>query len=226
MTAIPNFFKRKPILTEDGFNSFQLCDRDEQFHSIHGARNESIHIYIKAGLEAIPVENQIIHIFEMGFGTGLNALLTLQQRKNRKIYYHCVEAYPLSAAEYSLLYYEPHFQREEIDGWKRMHQQASEIEIEIFPDFLFKKEIKSIENMDFIDNFYDLVYFDAFSPDVQPELWSETLFSKLFLAMKQGGILVTYCAKGSVKRALKSSGFSIESLPGPTGKREITRARK
>jgi len=222
----PDFSKRKHIITEDGSVSFQLCDAREAFHSIYGAKNESLHIYIHAGLDAISTANQHIHIFEMGFGTGLNAILTLQHKKNKKIRYHCIEAYPLSPAECLFLNDYPYFSLQEKELWMNMHQQASGIERALLPDFIFKKEISFLENMNFKKNSYDLVYFDAFSPDIQPELWSEDVFSKLFQAIKPNGILVTYCAKGIIKRSLKTCGFQIESLPGPTGKREITRARK
>ena len=219
----PLIAQREIFLTEDGSSTLKLLNFNEQFHSIHGALTESQHIYIGAGFKKLAHLSEI-KILEIGFGTGLNAILTFQENKSQIIHYHAIEAYPLTPDEVQKLNYHRFLSEEEQNCFLKMHQNQQAINIH--HHFHFKKEIAKIEDLLLPVNEYDLVYFDAFSPETQPELWSETIFNKLALSMKAGGILVTYCAKGSVKRALKQAGFSVEGLPGPPGKREITRALK
>ena len=225
------FLKRHLTFTKDGSSSLKLNCFDEYFHSVHGAIGESMHVYIHAGLEAL--SQQQISVFEMGFGTGLNALLTLVYGKNKQIDYQTIEIFPLVEREYLSLNYVDlvctqavsSFSKEKLhNSFLTMHQSKSGETIQISPNFRFTKEIIHLEEKIFEPQSFDIVYFDAFSPETQPELWNDQVFEKLCAAMRKGGVLTTYCAKGTVKRSLKRAGFTIENLPGPTGKREITRA--
>ena len=227
--------QRQIIITEDGSSSLKLTHFNEQFHSIHGAMAESVHIFINNGLKSLAQSR--ISVFEMGFGTGLNALLTLVHNAEKQINYHTVEAFPLRKNEYLLLNYVdilnaqfPHpfpFSKEELHHFFiTMHQSENGKTVQITPHFYFTKEMIRMEDKIFENQDFDIIYFDAFSPETQPELWSNPIFEKLYAAMRKDGIFITYCAKGAVKRALKNVGFIVETLPGPVGKREITRARK
>lgn len=215
---------REIIETEDGTSTLRLVHFDEQFHSIHGAMTESMHIYINNGLLALPRKEEI-RILEVGFGTGLNALLTLIHSYGRKVNYHAVEAYPLLAPEIELLNYTAHVDSAYRDAFYQMHHISYDGRY-VNEDFYFKKTIDKIENIDLPDHEYDLVYYDAFSPVLQPELWTKEIFGKIYRSMSENAILVTYCAKGSIKRIMKEVKFELESLPGPPGKREISRCEK
>lgn len=183
-----------------------------------------MHIYIGNGLLHLPYPE--IHILEVGFGTGLNALATLENRESRTIYYDTVEAFPLSTDEVQALNYVNESQNRYRSQFYTMHACPSGITQLIEKNFYFRKWISTIQDAILPSANYDLVYFDCFGPTVQPELWTEEIFRKIYHTMRTNGILITYCAKGSVKRALKAAGFVLESLPGPTGKREITRATR
>ena len=217
-------FKRKVILTEDGSPSLIVPELNETYHSIHGAINESVHVFINAGLSQINLSE--VTVFEMGFGTGINALLSLKfaQERNIKINYITIEKYPLTAAEVYEINLEkifPEFSKEIL----LMHNAENSIEISVNENFTFRKYIADIVDFAFLFNF-DICFYDAFNPDVQPHLWTEEIFKKIFDSMDPGGLLCTYSAKGQVRRNLISAGFLIEKLPGPKGKREITRAVK
>jgi len=218
--------KRSIITTGDGSKTIHIEDWDEQYHSKHGAVNEAYHVFIDKGLSRI--NNTSVAILEIGFGTGLNALITAMEGKRRQldIYYTAVEAFPITADELEQLQYTeklnaPLFQ----EIFNEMHTCSWEENVLISPKFTIHKQCK-----DFLDiadtDAYDLVYFDAFGARVQPELWTETIFLKMFKALKTHGILVTYAAKGSVRRAMQAVGFKVERLPGPPGKREMLRATK
>jgi tRNA U34 5-methylaminomethyl-2-thiouridine-forming methyltransferase MnmC len=187
-----------------------------------------MHVFINAGLQPLLNRKEAIHVFEMGFGTGLNALLTLQQAlKNRqKILYTCIELYPLEAGMHAQLNYPEHLQDASLQAYfDKMHGCNWEENISIHPLFAFQKS--NISLIDFSSNQpFDLVYFDAFDPAVQPELWTEKIFKQLLYMLSPGGILVTYSSKGTVRRAMMAAGFAVEKLKGPTGKREIVRAIK
>lgn len=217
--------KRVIEITEDGSTTLKLTEFDEQFHSIHGAINESIHIYINAGLKFLG-EREALKILEVGFGTGLNALLTLQNTGARKIEYHAIEAYPLKEEEYKQLNYNLFIDNE----LKNIHSKIMQFDegkwMNINSNFKLKVSVAKIEEIYLESDKYDLVYFDAFGPAVQPELWSEKIFEKIYRSMAQNSVLVTYCSKGAVKRSLKKVGFEVLGLPGPIGKREITRCIK
>lgn len=220
-----DFYKRTHIISEDGSSTLRIDGVDEHFHSIHGAYNESMHIYIQTGLWACD-DIEDVSILEVGFGTGLNAILTQIHQGGRKIHYHGIEAYPLKEKEIEMLNYSSFLNDFHYSVFRKMHEIMKDEEIEISPNLFFRKSISKVEDISFPDNYYDLVYFDAFSPDIQPEMWQEEIFQKLYKSMRTNGILVTYCAKGWVKRAMKSAGFQVEGVPGPVGKREISRASK
>ena len=221
--------KRKIIKTGDGSVTIHLPDWNEQYHSKHGAIQEARHVFLKMGLEKLlEVQHQQIAILEIGFGTGLNALLTALEAENRnlKIDYTGVEAYPVEAEEIQQLNYpEETGEPGAADIFQRMHNSAWETAEMISPFFdLTKQQKRFTEITD--SELYDLIYFDAFGARVQPELWTEELFGIMYKALKKNGILVTYAAKGSVRRAMIACGFLVEKLPGPPGKREMLRAVK
>lgn len=218
-----DYTKRRIITTEDGSSSLQLTEVSEQYHSIHGAINESRHIYIEQGLHYFPKDKDI-RILEVGFGTGLNALLTLAEQRCGQVEYITIEPFPLSINEVQELNYPTLINCDLKENFIKMHQVKSSEKIILSPHFLFCKWHKTLEEIILPQNYFDLVYFDLFGPDIEPALWCENNFRKIANAMRSKGVLVTYCAKGVVKRTLKSVGFQIESLPGPIGKREITRA--
>ena len=218
--------KRQIIQTADGSKTLYIPDFEEHYHSIHGALSEAQHVFVKHGLKSIPKTK--LSILEMGFGTGLNAYLTcLENRKlHNEITYTALEAYPVNPdlankMEYiGLLGFE-----DEEAVFQYMHQCSWNDAHMIDQYFTLQKIESTIQNVVF-QNTFDLVYYDAFAPRVQPELWTEEIFAKILSVMNVGAILVTYCAKGSVKRALKAVGFEVESLEGPARKREMTRAKK
>lgn len=218
----------KPVLTLDG--SFTLFDEKsgEHYHSIRGALTESQHVFIQAGLQYLSEIFKEIHIIEMGFGTGLNALLSLQfaQSNPIKVYYSTIELYPLSGTLITEMQIPNSIGMPELaEIFEEMHCCAPNIQIRLSEHFTFIKYFTDIRQ--FQNTFpADLVYYDAFSPNVQAALWTTALFEKLNHMMLPGGVLVTYCAKGQVKRNLKSAGFNVETLPGAAGKREMIRARK
>jgi tRNA U34 5-methylaminomethyl-2-thiouridine-forming methyltransferase MnmC len=222
--------KRKIVLTADGSSSIFSDEVNQCYHSHYGALQESMHIFIEAGLcSALLSPLQTISILEIGFGTGLNALLTYFKSEElcKTIYYETLELYPLSQQEAEQLNYPailPSSSAKEI--FTNLHRAAWNKKIVISENFtLLKRQISAIEASYSPDTF-DLVYFDAFSPKAQPALWTKEVFTPICNSMKKEAILLTYCTKGSVKQTLKELGFQIEKLPGPLGKREILRGRK
>lgn len=217
------------FLTDDGSHSVVSEQFGAMYHSRHGAIQETQCVFIEAGLKyLIQKDYPAISILEIGLGTGLNAFMTYLESKEYplSIRYTALEAYPLSIEEAQMLNYPVLLNKEESRNiFSELHTSEWDKAISLSSNFSFKKQQRDFLNIDEIDAF-DLVYFDAFSPEVQPELWTETMFQKIFNALKNNGILTTYCAKGAVKRSLKSVGFTIENLPGPIGKREMTRAVK
>ncbi|MBZ9630749.1 tRNA (5-methylaminomethyl-2-thiouridine)(34)-methyltransferase MnmD [Salegentibacter sp. LM13S] len=222
--------ERKIIKTGDGSVTIHLSEWDEQYHSKHGAVQEAQHVFIKMGLEywvGLNKEKNLA-ILEIGFGTGLNAFITFleAQKLHLKVSYTGVEAYPVSAAEIKELNYaEMLSAQNQINSFQKMHEIPWNETADISENFLLEKQQKRFEEIEDI-NKYDLVFFDAFGARVQPELWTEGIFSKMFSAMKNNSVLVTYSAKGSVRRAMQTAGFIVERLPGPPGKREMLRALK
>lgn len=218
--------KREIIQTQDGSTTIFLPDLDEHYHSKHGAIQEAYHVFIKAGFELF--ENQNISILEIGFGTGLNAFITyLEAQKNNKIInYVGVEAYPVLKNEALLMNYVAELDvAEHSIIFAKMHESNWDERIEISNDFCLTKRKQFFNDID-DNNAFDLIYFDAFGYRVQPELWSTEIFQKMYNALKQNGILVTYAARGVVKRSMIEVGFTVEKLPGAPGKREMFRARK
>lgn len=213
----------KIVTSDDGSHTLFNEHVGEHYHSTFGAIQESAHIFIKGALDEFRFKHSPINILEIGFGTGLNALLTLHwaEKLKKPIFYHGLEAYPLSnEIVASLNYYE--LLHVDLDLFVALHESLNESKIT--KHFTLIKEIIMLEKANLPDEKFDIIYFDAFSPEVQPELWTVDIFSKMFKSMKKGGIMTTYSCKGIVKRALKDSGFRIEKLPGPPGKREFLRA--
>lgn len=215
--------ERSLRLTEDGSHTLYVEKLDESYHSIHGALQESMHVFIEQGLYTLPKPE--LRILEIGFGTGLNALLTIQfaQQKNLAVHYHAVEKYPLKKAEYSQLNFEQFIDGIPKGTLNQIHAAEWETSLPLSENFTLFKEKADFRSMNPPANF-DLVYFDAFSPDNQPELWSTSVFSCIQKSSRQGAVLVTYTSKGVVRRTLISCGFKVEKLPGPPGKREMIRA--
>lgn len=218
--------KREIIQTLDGSTTIQIKEWDECYHSKHGAIQEAKHVFIKNGLSLF--ENQKISILEIGFGTGLNAFITLLEAKkmHQTIDYVGVEAYPISVDEVLMMNYVSELNAtEESVLFDRMHESNWDEQIVLNNDFILTKRKQLFEEID-DENKFDLIYFDAFGYRVQPELWSTAIFEKMYKALKVNGVLVTYAARGVVKRSMIEVGFTVEKLAGPPGKREMFRARK
>lgn len=193
---------------------------------MHGAVNEAYHVFIDKGFTYFTKKS--LSILEIGFGTGLNALITLieAEKNNRLIDYTGIEAYPITIQEISQLDYIKTLKADAFrEAFFEMHRSAWENKIRLKPYFSFNKQKKDFRDIS-DRNLYDLIYFDAFGARVQPELWTEIIFEKMYNALNENGILVTYSAKGSVRRAMQTVGFVVERLPGPPGKREMLRALK
>ena len=218
--------KRKIIVTADGSTTIHLPDWDEQYHSKHGAIQEAFHVFIKNGLSLF--SNTKIRILEIGFGTGLNSFITFLEapKLNLAIDYVGVEAYPIGEEEIRQLNYVKTLKADEFRNvFDEMHHQEWDFKNKFSAMFYLTKRKQFFNEID-DRNTFDLIYFDAFGARVQPELWTEVLFKKMYTALKSGGVLVTYSAKGSVRRAMQSVGFAVERLAGPPGKREMLRATK
>ena len=222
--------KRKIIITSDGSKTIQIEEWNEQYHSKHGAIQEAKHVFLKYGLHYCLGADSIetpLSILEIGFGTGLNAFLTLieSEKLNIEIKYTGIEAFPVSHDEIIQLNYPdmvaPKKQKLFDDlhnvSWEKLHKIDKNFSI-----MKCQQDFFNITNK----NEFDLIYFDAFGARVQPELWTETIFDKMFKVLKNKGVLVTYSAKGSVRRAMQVVGFEVEKLEGPPGKREMLRAYK
>ena len=219
---------REVIKTADGSKTIHIGQWNENYHSSHGALQEAKHVFIQHGLSLF-LNQDSISLLEVGFGTGLNAALTLENAANKNVFIHYVgvEAFPVTCEELIELNYANLFDEKEFSNtYDAMHESDWEKEVKITPDFSLTKRREKLQTIEFLDNTFDLIYFDAFGPRVQGELWTIEIFTKMYNALKTGGVFVTYCAKGQVKRDLKSVGFTVEVLPGPPGKREMTRGRK
>ncbi len=212
------------VITNDGSPTLYVERFDEHYHSIHGSLQESLHVFIQAGLEYKAKQQQSISIFEMGFGTGLNALLTLNYAQQHSLFvdYHSIELYPLALEEVKKLAEFPDFNH---SNFLELHQINSNEKLSIGEYFKFTKYLQDIKDFQ-PSQLFNVIYYDAFAPSAQDELWTVEIFQKMYNMLDIDGCLVTYCAKGIVKRTLKSVGFKIESLSGPIGKREMTRAIK
>jgi tRNA U34 5-methylaminomethyl-2-thiouridine-forming methyltransferase MnmC len=210
---------RELVQTEDGSFTFFIPEANETYHSIHGADQEASHVFIQYGLKACPNAN--VKILEVGMGTGLNVLLTFLQ-KDQPVHYVSLEPFPI--------------ERDKLDTWiasrvddvdliRQIHDSPWGLDTELSKAFLFRKEQLGI--MDFhSEEKFNVIYFDAFGPQVEPELWTLEVMQRCYELLEPGGIWVSYCAKGQVRRNLQEVGFKVERLPGPPGKREMLRAIK
>jgi len=213
------------IVTSDGSHTIYVPELNEHYHSVHGAVQESEFIFIKTGFESC--NSNPVNIFEAGFGTGLNALLTALKSlgDGREVHYTTIERYPLPPDITDALNYD-HFTNEEGGRiFRRIHLAPWNTPVRLLSTFTLTK-IEGDLTTHVYPGMYDLIYFDAFGPDKQPEMWSAGIFEALSAATVKGGILVTYSAKGEVKRNLRAAGFNVKLLPGPPGKRQIIRAVK
>ena len=218
--------EREIIQTLDGSTTIHLKDWDECYHSKHGAIQEAQHVFIQNGLSLFP--NQSVSILEIGFGTGLNAFITFleSQKLHQLIHYVGVEAYPVNAAEVLAMNYVTELNAFSDEAlFKKMHESNWDEKVVLHPEFELTKRKQFFDEIDAVEEF-DLIYFDAFGYRVQPELWSTAIFKKMFTALRPGGKLVTYAARGVVKRSMIEVGFTVEKLAGPPGKREMFRASK
>ena len=212
--------------TADGSYTLYVPELDEHYHSVKGALTESQHIFIDMGLKHSSITAP--HIFEIGLGTGLNCVLTLLEAKEnqRHVHYTGIERYPLNEEIIRKLNYPSIIGKECENDYFAIHQAPWEEDVCLSPWFTLHKMEGDFTHYSF-EQKYDIIYFDAFAPEKQPEMWEQSLFDNLYQVLNEGGILTTYCAKGVVRRMLQTAGFKVERLPGPPGgKREILRATK
>lgn len=207
--------------TEDGSTTLYREDLKEHYHSIHGAVQEAIHVYINAGFKTL--SNEQNRILEIGFGTGLNALLTCEAATQLKknIIYHSIEKHILDESLTSKL----NFGEEKKEMLKILHSAPCNKEIKITPYFTLRKIEADLLSFQFTEQ-YDLIYYDAFAPDKQPEMWTQDIINKVTDALSNKGIITTYSTKGTVKQAFRNAGLFVKRLPGPPGKRDMLRCLK
>jgi tRNA U34 5-methylaminomethyl-2-thiouridine-forming methyltransferase MnmC len=219
--------QREIVTTGDGSKTIRLMDIDENYHSHHGALQEAEHVFIKNGFDARPNSKEL-RVFEMGFGSGLNACLSIIKSRllKVKLNYMGVEAFPISDEEVNALDYGSLFGENQVDLYQNLHQLSWNEKHDLNENISFIKMKERLELVSLEADFFDIIYYDAFGPRVQSDLWEVGILQKMFDATASGGFLVTYCAKGQVKRNLRQVGYEVETLPGPPGKREMTRAWK
>jgi tRNA U34 5-methylaminomethyl-2-thiouridine-forming methyltransferase MnmC len=219
-----------PVITDDGSHTIKLADNDEHYHSTYGALSESRHVFIEAGLKYLWAKG-ISHfkILEIGLGTGLNGLLTACEASDKglQIEYTSLEPFPLEESVWRKLNYPALLNHKEASGWYRtIHESSWEKPVTLGNCFKLLKHRIKMQDFQGGKAMFNLIYFDAFSPDIQPELWGFEIFNSLSFMTEKAGVMVTYSAKGSVRRALESAGFMVERIPGPKGKRQMIRAIK
>lgn len=216
--------------TADGSSTLYVPALDEHYHSTHGAVQEARHVYLGAGLEpALAAATEPVWVLEVGFGTGLNALLTLQRSLSgpQPIFYDTIEKYPLPPAVIESLGAERYLLNPELlDYHQQLHAAAWEVPVALTPQFALRKIAGELQATPLPDGTYHVIYFDAFAPEKQPDMWTDAVFGQLYAAAAPGGCLTSYCAKGSFRRSLQAAGWQVEKIPGPPGKREMTRAWK
>ena len=213
--------------TDDGSDTLFNPALGEHYHSTFGAVQESVHVFIEAGLKKCGQTD--LTIFEVGFGTGLNAFLTLLEaiQTKQRVRYITVEKYPLTRAIWEVLNYSEIIPNSDAQLFVKLHEAAWDNEVRITDQFTILKLSSGLEEVDYLRlPKFDLVYFDAFSPDKQPELWETSVFRQISEHCSVDGKFVTYCAKGVVRRSLTEAGFLAERIPGPPGKREMLRGTK
>ncbi len=224
------------VVTEDGSHTIYNSDKSEHYHSTHGAVQESDHIFINYGLKEKLQRGKVINILEVGFGTGLNCLLSYNTQKHFhvengntegcKLHYFAVEPFPIPSEMIDHLNYTDYLSGKGLkEAFMQMHSFTSGVK-ELSDSFILEKTDCLIQEYKSEIYRFDLVYFDAFSPDSDPALWTKEVFSKIYGSLHNDAILVTYCSKGIVRRTLNECGFKTERLPGPPGKREVLRAVK
>ncbi|MEN8226130.1 MAG: tRNA (5-methylaminomethyl-2-thiouridine)(34)-methyltransferase MnmD [Bacteroidota bacterium] len=218
------------ITTEDGSHSLKHHSFDEHYHSTFGAISESRHVFIGAGLHYLLSEEKLpVRILEVGFGTGLNALLSLYEAMNsgQKMHYTTLEPFPLKEEIWRGLNYPGLVQDTRAGEWfENIHNAPWNMIVKLTPVFTLEKRSSPLQDIKNDEEPYKLIYFDAFGPDVQAEMWTEEIFKLIYRICAPGAVLVTYSAKGSVRRAMQAAGFKVERIPGPKGKREMMRGVK
>ena len=221
-----NQMKREIIITNDGSTTIRIPEWDENYHSTNGAIQEAKHVFIKNGLDLFQNQDSI-SILEIGFGTGLNAFITFLETLNKeKVNYVGVEAYPISAEEVLQMNYVSELQAADFKSiFQTMHNCSWEIDNLITAKFSLTKRKQFFQDIE-DKNQFNLIYFDAFGFPLQPELWSEVIFKKMYEALLPNGVLVTYACRTPIRKAMLTAGFSVEKLPGAPGKREMLRATK
>lgn len=219
----------------DGSHSIFVPALGEHYHSVHGAIQESQHVFINAGWQMLSADLATVHVLEVGMGTGLNVLLTYIENQisispPKQVYYTAIETLPLSPDLVTKLNYSVLLNNKTDTAravFEAIHcakwDGKSE---EITPNFYLQKNCSTLQSLNLLPNYYHLLYFDAFAPNVQPELWQISIFEQLFAALQPNGILTTYCAKGEVRRNMQTAGFVVERIAGPPGKRQMLRAIK
>lgn len=217
--------KREIITTKDGSTSLFIPEWNETYHSKHGAIQEAYHVFIKNGLSIF--NGKSVSILEIGFGTGLNAFITsLEADKNNIVVnYTALEAFPLTIEEIDAMNFASRIDYNKTNTFSAIHQLNWEVKNQVSDNFYLTKRNQFFQDVNDKECF-DIIYFDAFSYDVQPELWSEAIFTKMHTALKSNGILVTYACRTIIKQTMISAGFRVEKLPGAPGKREMLRAYK
>ena len=221
------YMQREVIITADGSRTIFIPEMNEHYHSSHGALQEALHVFIQNGFSLFYERNEVV-VFEMGFGTGLNAFLTLLEahRTGKKVRYKGIEAYPVSLEMALDMEYPAKIGQGFDSEFKKIHEVQWNESVVIDPFFELEKIGSRIEDYQYVPGTVDLIYFDAFGPRAQSDMWELPVLEKMADLLKPGGVLVTYCAKGQFKRDLRALGLEVESLPGPPGKREMTRAVK
>ena len=221
---------RNIVVTADGSTTIGIPSWNEHYHSTHGAVNEAMHVFIQNGLSHWKSQNPNdvrCNILEIGFGTGLNAWLTFLNNVDSylTVFYDGIEGFPVDSELIEALNYIQLTESSKADIFQSMHLNEWNVPLSLSQNFTLTKIQSTFEAVKAKDA-YDLIYYDAFGARVQPELWTVQMFQKMQNALKPGGVLVTYCAKGSVRRALLDVGLEVERLIGPPGKREMLRASK
>lgn len=216
------------LSTADGSHSVYSGQFGVTYHSAHGAVTESSHVFLEHGLGFVKFENKPVAVLETGFGTGLNAFMTLLEagKAGIEVHYCGLEIYPLDLKAAAALNYPDVLGAVAYrDLFLHLHTCEWNRKLSVTPTFSFEKQDTSI--VTFVrEGAFDVIYFDAFDPQAQPELWTEEVMGRMYHSLRTGGVLVTYCAQGQFRRNLRSAGFTTERLPGPPGKREMTRAIK
>lgn len=211
-------------LTDDGLSTLYSVEFNQYYHSVRGVLEESEKVYVGLGFRSKINNGGYIDIFEMGLGTGFNVLMTVlaAQKQQIKVRYTSIEAFPISSEDLALLNYQAKFETTLFD---QIHRASWGDFVEIIPDFFLKKVQCTLQDFA-LGTSYDVIYYDAFAPSSQPELWTEAIFAKLYDMTKETGVLTTYCSKSVVRKALEAVGYRVEKHPGPWGKRDVIRAVK